>query len=80
MIFRIIGVVSVKERAMKEQDKLSIYNAAETMKSIRAIEREYWVGDGHIEASKRIHTLKSAMLKYRRQFLIYRILEFLRLR
>jgi len=65
---------------MKEQDKLSIYNAAETIKSIRAIERDYWVGDGHIEATKRIYALTGAMLKYRRQFLIYRILEFLRLR
>ena len=80
MIFRIIGVVSVREKAMNEQDKLSIYNAAEIIKSIRAIEHKYWIGDGHIEATKRIHTLNSAMLKYRRQFLIYRVLEFLRLR
>ena len=65
---------------MKEQDKLALYNQIEIMKSIRAIERQYWVGDGHIEAAKRIHTLRSAMLKYRREFLIYRIFEFLRLR
>ena len=65
---------------MKEQDKLALYNQIEITKSIRAIERQYWVGDGHIEAAKRIHTLTSAMLKYRRQFLIYRVLEFLRLR
>ena len=65
---------------MKEQDKLALYNQIEIMKSIRAIERQYWVGDGHMEAAKRIHTLRSAMLKYRREFLIYRIFEFLRLR
>jgi hypothetical protein len=65
---------------MKEEDKLSIHNAAETIKSIRVIEREYWLGRTHIEAKKRIHAVVSAMLKYRREFLIYRIFEFLRLR
>jgi hypothetical protein len=65
---------------MKEQDKLLIYNAAEIIKSIRAAEHKYWLGDDNVEATKRIYALTGAMIKYRRQFLIYRVLEFLRLR
>ena len=60
---------------MKEEDKLSIFT-----NTIRAIEQQYWLGRTHIESKKRVHALTSAMLKYRRQFLIYRIFEFLRLR
>ena len=36
--------------------------------------------DAGYEARKRYLALSDAMLKYRRQFLIYRIFEFLRLR
>jgi hypothetical protein len=41
---------------------------------------KYHIGGGYEEATVRFVACKHALLTYKREFLIYRILEFLRLR
>ena len=52
-----------------------LHRMQEVWKQFGAIE-----SDAGYEARKRYLALSDAMLKYRREFLIYRIFEFLRLR